>query len=207
MHAQAFYVTGHHCKNRNSGHSICEPQSPPPSTYFLVMITECVCYQDKVSPRFHIPGIHASPCKTIHILGGGGTQDNKQEAHSPKHCPDHCLPMIYPSSFHYLLPLFNGTTASIPMNHAPPMLCPAYWKCFNYSIIISDIKLVLRNCNCKFALRLPHITESILLLQVWSYKRFYHSLEFFLPICQCDKSSPSIMALQFNKEHFQRAEN
>lgn len=66
LHAQAFYVTGHHCKNRNSGHSICEPQSPPPSTYFLVMITECVCYQDKVSPRFHIPGIHASPCKTIH---------------------------------------------------------------------------------------------------------------------------------------------
>lgn len=70
MHAQAFYVTGHHCKNRNSGHSICEPQFPPPSTYFLVMITECVCYQDKVSPRFHIPGIHASPCKTIHIWGG-----------------------------------------------------------------------------------------------------------------------------------------
>lgn len=71
LHAQAFYVTGHHCKNRNSGHSICEPQSPPPpSTYFLVMITECVCYQDKVSLRFHIPGIHASPCKTIHILGG-----------------------------------------------------------------------------------------------------------------------------------------
>lgn len=114
LHAQAFYVTGHHCKNRNSGHSICEPQSPPPSTYFLVMITECVCYQDKVSPRFHIPGIHASPCKTIHILGGGGrTQDNKQEAHSP----NHCLQMIYPSSFYYLLPLFNGTTASIPMNH------------------------------------------------------------------------------------------
>lgn len=88
------------------------------------------------------------------------------------------------------------------------MLCPAYWKCFDYSIIISDINLVLRNCNCKFALRLPHITKSILLLQVWSYKRFYHSLEFFfLPICQCDKSSPSIMALQFNKENFQREEN
>lgn len=79
LHAQAFYVTGHHCKNRNSGHSICEPQSPPPSTYFLVMITECVCYQDKVSPRFHIPGIHASPCKTIHILGGGGPRTTSRK--------------------------------------------------------------------------------------------------------------------------------
>lgn len=56
---------------------------PPPNTYFLVMITECVCYQDKVSPRFHIPGIlsedHASPCKTIHILGGGGPRTTSRK--------------------------------------------------------------------------------------------------------------------------------
>lgn len=152
----------------------------PPNTYFLVMITECVCYQDKVSPRFHIPGIlsedHASPCKTIHILGGG---DPGQQAGSSF---TKALPRpLFADEISEQLPLSIITIQwhNCFNIHAPPMLYPAYWKCFDYSIIISDINLVLRNCNCKFTLRLPHITKSILLLQVWSYKRFYHSLEFF----------------------------